>query len=139
MQANTFCASRGARLPTEREWEYVARGPNNLVYTWGNSFVETYISNGLPAIVGMKPQGASWVGAMDMNGNLTEWTSSLYQPYPYYPDDGRERDTGDDKSVLRTIRGFAVGGMFRASERLGDPPSSQSVLLGFRCVRDYQP
>jgi formylglycine-generating enzyme required for sulfatase activity len=138
-EANTFCALRGGKLPTEREWEYVARGPSNFVYSWGNYFIETNINSSIPTIVGTKPEGASWVGVMDMNGNVTEWTSSLYQPYPYYTDDGRERDTGNDKSVERTIRGFALGSMFRSSERQGESPSSESGLLGFRCVRPYIP
>ena len=76
-EALAFCESRGARLPTEAEWEYVARGPDGWEYAWGDQFLSDNLiwanANGQPAEVGSRSGGVSWVGALDMNGNVWEW------------------------------------------------------------------
>jgi formylglycine-generating enzyme required for sulfatase activity len=142
-EARDFCAQRGARLPTEREWEYAARGPDNLVYPWGSTWNENNAvfsgnSNNQTANVGSRPVGASWVGAVDMSGNVWEWTSTLYEPYPYLATDGREDDTGDRTDVRRVLRGGSfVNTSFdlRAPSRLGLAPNFVSEDFGFRCAR----
>jgi formylglycine-generating enzyme required for sulfatase activity len=143
-EARDFCALRGARLPTEREWEYAARGPDNLVYPWGNTFVADNVvysgnSNSQTANVGSKPGGASWVGALDMSGNVWEWVSSWYTSYPYDESDGRESETNNGYTY-RVLRGrsWYLNGLFvRAAFRYGYIPGFGNSFAGLRCVRSY--
>lgn len=141
-EARDFCIQRGARLPTEAEWEYAARGPDDYIYPWGNELIEDNLvfdrnSPGMTADVGSKPSGASWVGALDMSGNVYEWTSSIYARYPYDATDGREDQT--DLTSPRVYRGgiqsyidYGAGTAIRF--RL--PPDGRDWFLGFRCARD---
>ena len=43
-EAAAHCESRGARLPTEAEWGYAARGPDSLIFPWGNEFDATALN-----------------------------------------------------------------------------------------------
>ena len=154
-EAVAFCELRGARLPTEAEWEYAARGPDGLVYPWGNDFVAdnvVYEDNafGQTAEVGSRPGGVSWVGALDMSGNVQEWVSSLYQdhPYPYDAADGREVSGDIDGSRSRAKRngswchwdtGSENTSFLRAAYRSGQDPPYGNYSLGFRCARAMSP
>lgn len=90
------------------------------------------------ADVGSRPAAVSWVGALDMSGNVWEWTSSLYQPYPYNADDGRENTS--DTNSMRVLRG---GGSYsfeygvRAASRNWNNPDAKDANKGFRCARAY--
>jgi formylglycine-generating enzyme required for sulfatase activity len=142
-EARDFCALRGARLPTEAEWEYAARGPDGLVYPWGDQFVAenaVYGSNsgGETADVGSRPGGVSWVGALDMSGNVYEWVSSVYLSYPYTQDLARREDEGYDGSG-RVLRGGYWGSTdvlyLRAANRDWNDPDITFNVRGLRCSR----
>jgi formylglycine-generating enzyme required for sulfatase activity len=144
-EASAFCRLRGARLPTEPEWEYAASGPDNLRFPWGNEWVEDNAVWGgnseqesMP--VGSRPAGVSWVGAHDMSGNIWEWVNSKYRAYPYDHEDGREFDTTEDNDY-RVIRGGAYDSENEAflttSFRNNNVPDYLNIYDGFRCAHDY--
>ncbi|MCC7446119.1 MAG: formylglycine-generating enzyme family protein [Anaerolineae bacterium] len=140
-EARAFCVKRGARLPTEAEWEYAARGPDNLMFPWGNTFVAfntVFAGNAdAPGEVGSRPGGVSWVGAHDLSGNVWEWTSSLLRPYPYNRTDGREDpDNARNERVIRGGSWFVPADSVSVVMRVGDLPGVAAADVGFRCVRD---
>jgi formylglycine-generating enzyme required for sulfatase activity len=157
-EASAFCTLRGARLPTEAEWEYAARGPDGLVFPWGNSFsgaalnfcdlhclwaVEnSTVNDGYveSAPVGTYPDGISWVGAYDMSGNVREWISSIYIPYPYDAHDGREATGESDSGSWRVRRGgswYDAEYNLRGATRQPLFPDGRHNNTGFRCARPY--
>lgn len=143
-----FCDKRSARLPTEREWEYAARGPDNLLYPWGNNFtVENVVgptnSRSQTSAVGTRAAGSSWVGALDLSGNVEEWVSTKFDqgrfPYPYMGEDGRE-DPDTNLNSPRVVRGGSwndVASFMTAVLREGYSPTDHFDSFGFRCARDF--
>ena len=172
--ARDFCQMRTTRLPTEREWEYAARGPDSLTYPWDNTFISDAAVYNRPPSAGhlpvmdadgepLRPQGASWVGAIDMAGNVWEWTSTRYDdldysrqsfdfqglyPYPYVASDGRERDETVEEFearipiyTLQVVRGggfLDTAPFLRSALRDWRNPLSESNYTGFRCVRSVE-
>jgi formylglycine-generating enzyme required for sulfatase activity len=142
-EANVFCTGRDARLPTEAEWEYAARGPEGWVYPWGIDFTAEKVvysdnSGGETADVGSKPGGASWVGAQDLSGNVWEWVSDWYGPYASERQTNPTGPSSGDKHVLR-------GGSFLVSSRFAPAlirflygPLGRGSDAGFRCARAYE-
>jgi iron(II)-dependent oxidoreductase len=104
--AATYCRWRGARLPTEVEWEAAARGPQGRSFPWGDAMPTAELAviglpSGTTVPVGSRPRGATPEGLLDMAGSLLEWTSTLDRPYPYRADDGREDTAAPGERIVR--------------------------------------
>jgi formylglycine-generating enzyme len=142
-EAQAFCEQREGRLPTEAEWEYAARGPDELIYPWGNDWNENNVvwnRNDSSGTVDVKSiaSAVSWVGAFDLSGNVWEWMLSEYKVYPYDKNDGREENLSSG-TVQRVSRGGSWYSdnpdFLRSSSRTNNPSSAAGTNVGFRCAR----
>ena len=118
------------RLPTEEEWERLARGKDGYEYPWGNSWQKGFSNTeesgiGQTSAVGLFPEGVSLTGAYDCAGNVWEWCDGWY-------------DEQKDRKVLH-------GGSWSYSKndahswsRSGDLPSGSLNNVGFRVVLELE-
>jgi formylglycine-generating enzyme required for sulfatase activity len=129
-QAADYCAFRGARLPSEVEFEYAARGGTEYrAYSWGNEPPDgrtcwKHVGGSCP--VKQYPAGA--FGLYDVIGNVWEWTDDWFGDYPWPPETG----------LTKVYRGGSWSRRFEKwmSPRLRNryAPKQWGSHLGFRCA-----
>ena len=147
--ALAYCAwlskvtGKSITLPSEAQWEKAARGDQDKrAYPWDDTFDANKcncreLGLGSTTPVGIFPDGAGPYGCLDMAGNVDEWTGSVYQDYPYYPNDGRE-DLTAPGAAPRVVRGGSFDHyqfLVRCASRYWYLPYGRLFDIGFRIVR----
>lgn len=133
-EADRYCAWRGElagakrRLPTAHEFEKAVRGDGGISYPWGNTFEATKLNSGVggprdTVPVGTFTVGASPYGALDLAGNVFQWTST---PAP----------DGAGKMVVKGSAWEDFAGVGRGASGHGRAQTVRHVIIGFRCAAE---
>ena len=126
--ARAYCEWTGSRLPSEDEWEYVARGVERRTFPWGDEWDSGRIRDTRMIGIGLEPVGSHPAGAtpdgiLDLAGSVWEWTST--------PSGTGERRIFKGGSWMDRLPAY-----FRSAAFSDDVPDYSTIALGFRCARD---
>jgi sulfatase modifying factor 1 len=152
-EARAYCNFRGARLPTEAEFERAARGTTGRRYPWGTLYNSRASNHGRLdlqptddrddfaelAPVGSFPAGRTSEGFLDLAGNVGEWVSDRYAPQ--YEDADVKDPQGPPMTGSTPARVVRGGGYespapaLRGAARQAEEPGMRRPWIGFRCAR----
>jgi len=128
--AQTYCELRGGDLPSDMQWEFAARGPDSLIYTWSqNRPIPDNIVYGeaqdAPLAVTEMPDSVSWVGAANLLANVAEWV---------------QVDESEEMAIMMTRGGSWADETFPTTYTVStyDDLEYLDATIGFRCANDIE-
>ena len=153
-EAVNYCVWAGLRLPNEAEFQRAVRGKGKDFYPWGMEWKDNACStaefkaDNAVLLAGMFPDGATKNGIHDLAGNVWEWTSAPYSPYPGFKPGkykvGKERL--EPQPTWNADWRVAVGGSYqndriaaRCTTRRGTDRYQRTSGIGFRAAASLVP